>query len=216
MKLDFARQYRLVDFSKLEASLVGCGGLGSKIAIELGKSGLSILHLFDSDKIEPHNIPNSAFDVDNIGRSKVEVLAERLTNYHVQVLSNDNYSNEKLQKVVISAVDSIQVRKDIFKQVAIQSENIDFYIDARMGGESGNVLIIDPCKEDQIKWYQDNWLFEEQEVQQPRCGEETTSYTTSIVAGIVVANLNSLTKEEQSFTGLIVDLKNLVIQKLNP
>jgi molybdopterin/thiamine biosynthesis adenylyltransferase len=216
MTLDFARQYRLVDFSKLEVSLIGCGGLGSKIAIELGKSGINSIDLYDSDKVETHNIPNSAFEQGDYGRSKTNVLCDRISKYGVDVSTYPHYDEGSLHKLVISAVDTIETRKQIFQEVLKQQENIDYYIDARMGGEVGNVLIIDPCKEDQIKWYQDNWLFEENEVQQLRCGEQTTSYTTSILAGIVVANLNNLTKEEQSFTGLIIDLKNMAIQKLNP
>jgi molybdopterin/thiamine biosynthesis adenylyltransferase len=216
MKLDFARQYRLVDFSKLEVSLIGCGGLGSWIATLLGKSGIKGIHLYDSDKVETQNIPNSAFEQGDFGRSKTNVLCDRISKYGVDVSTYPHYDEGSLHKLVISAVDTIQTRKDIFEQVLKQREHIDFYIDSRMGGEVGNIFVIDPCDFDQASWYQTNWLFKETEVQLPRCGEQTTSYTTSIVAGIVVANLNSLTKEEQSFTGLIVDLKNLVIQKLNP
>jgi molybdopterin/thiamine biosynthesis adenylyltransferase len=216
MTLDFARQYRLVDFSKLSVSLIGCGGLGSKIAIELGKSGLNTLDLFDSDKIEQHNIPNSAFEPGDVGMYKTNVLCDQISEYGVHVSTYPHFDGEKMHKVVISAVDSIETRKDIFEHVLNQREYVDFYIDSRMGGEVGNIFVIDPCNFEQASWYQDNWLFEENEVQQLRCGEQTTSYTTSIVAGIVVANLNSLTKEEQSFTGLIIDLKNMAIQKLNP
>jgi molybdopterin/thiamine biosynthesis adenylyltransferase len=215
MTLDFARQYKIVNFSKLSVSLIGCGGLGSKIAVELGKSGLNTLELYDSDKVEPHNIPNSAFEPGDIGY-KNSILQYRISNYGTQVRINPDYSDFALCSIVISAVDSIKTRKNIFKEVLKQQENIDFYIDARMGGEVGNIFVIDPCEDEQVNWYQTNWLFDEVEVHHPRCGEQTTSYTTSIVAGIIIASLNALTRESQSFTGLIIDLKNLAIQKLNP
>lgn len=59
------------------AALIGCGSLGSKVAMHLGKSGFGNLVLLDSDALLPHNLfrmgvmaaPESA------GFSKVEAVA---------------------------------------------------------------------------------------------------------------------------------------------
>jgi molybdopterin/thiamine biosynthesis adenylyltransferase len=208
MTLDTIRQFRLVDFSKLEVTLVGCGGLGSWIGTNLGKSGLNQLDLFDHDKVEPHNISNSAFEPGDEGRYKTNVLSERISQCGTQVSTHLNYCDQTLRPVVISAVDSISARRNIFKEVLKQADKIDFYIDSRMGGLVGNIFVIDPCNFEQVSWYQDNWLFEESEVVLPRCGESTTPYTNSIVGGFVVSTLNNLTKDGQLFKGLIIDLKN--------
>ncbi len=61
--------------------LVGCGGTGGFLAeaicrLLLGRNAQ--LYLVDPDRVEPHNVARQCFDRTDIGRFKVEVLAERL------------------------------------------------------------------------------------------------------------------------------------------
>lgn len=66
---------------KLKASRVGvagCGGLGSTLAVALGRSGIGALTLVDFDVVEPSNLNRQQFFVDQIGLPKVEALAANL------------------------------------------------------------------------------------------------------------------------------------------
>ena len=66
---------------KLKRSTVGiagCGGLGSNVAILLGRSGIGKLILVDFDLVEPSNLNRQQFFVDQIGLPKVEALAQNL------------------------------------------------------------------------------------------------------------------------------------------
>lgn len=60
-------------------SLVGCGGLGSVIAEQLGRLGVGEIDLIDPDVVEPSNLPRlyGAYS-DDVGRAKVDVLREHL------------------------------------------------------------------------------------------------------------------------------------------
>lgn len=58
--------------------LLGCGGLGSNIAAMLLRSGVRDLVLVDSDAVEADNLNRQLFFADQIGRPKVEALAETL------------------------------------------------------------------------------------------------------------------------------------------
>ena len=61
------------------ASVVGCGGVGSHVAIALAMSGVQTLNLYDSDELEVHNLNRLPFSVDDIGNEKVEVLSNYIT-----------------------------------------------------------------------------------------------------------------------------------------
>ncbi len=64
---------------KSTITIVGCGGLGQPAAAALGCAGLGLLRLVDMDILQESNLarlPLMAFD--DVGKSKAEVLAERI------------------------------------------------------------------------------------------------------------------------------------------
>jgi PRTRC genetic system ThiF family protein len=76
-------EHRGAGRSEWEATivLVGCGGTGGFLAeaicrLLIGRAAQ--LYLVDPDRVEAHNVARQAFDRDDIGRFKAEVLAERL------------------------------------------------------------------------------------------------------------------------------------------
>lgn len=59
-------------------AIVGCGGLGSNVAAMLVRSGVGALVLIDFDVVEEGNLNRQMFFRDQVGRPKVEALAETL------------------------------------------------------------------------------------------------------------------------------------------
>jgi sulfur carrier protein ThiS adenylyltransferase len=59
-------------------AIVGCGGLGSNAAAMLLRSGVGRLTLIDFDAVEEGNLNRQMFFRDQIGRPKVDALAETL------------------------------------------------------------------------------------------------------------------------------------------
>lgn len=106
--------------------LVGCGALGSVIALEAIKRARSVgstieVHLYDSDTVQDRNVAAQNFSPKHIGKPKVEAVREQLADYdiaevvaHCVRLESDNLMREmKLEKgdVVIDAVDNIPTRQ---------------------------------------------------------------------------------------------------------
>lgn len=66
-------QQKLQDASVL---IVGCGGLGSPIAVQLAASGIGKIHLIDFDVVDVTNLHRQVFySLDDVGKSKVACLA---------------------------------------------------------------------------------------------------------------------------------------------
>lgn len=59
-------------------AVAGCGGLGSNAAVALVRCGVGHLILVDHDRVEPSNLNRQHFFRDDIGRLKVEALADHL------------------------------------------------------------------------------------------------------------------------------------------
>lgn len=101
--------------------IIGCGAVGSTIAEMLARCGVTEFVLYDHDTVEPHNIANQKFRDKDIGKKKVDALAEILTEINPEIgahikLVPDKYVDQPLSGYVFLCVDSIAVRKAIAKQ----------------------------------------------------------------------------------------------------
>jgi adenylyltransferase/sulfurtransferase len=57
--------------------VVGCGGLGSPIAVYLASSGIGKIHLIDFDTVDVSNLHRQVlYTLDDVGQSKAAVLSE--------------------------------------------------------------------------------------------------------------------------------------------
>ena len=71
----FARHLSgLTSASSARVMLIGCGALGSKIGMHLGREGLTELTLVDDDFLSPHNLVRHALTDSSRGMNKAEAL----------------------------------------------------------------------------------------------------------------------------------------------
>ncbi len=67
------------DISGCSAAILGCGGLGTNIAVHLCGAGIGRLVLFDFDRIEARNLNRQFFYTpQDVGRPKATLLREKL------------------------------------------------------------------------------------------------------------------------------------------
>ncbi|MEO9570705.1 MAG: HesA/MoeB/ThiF family protein [Polaribacter sp.] len=81
----FKRQITLSEIGKIgqqklqnaSVLVVGCGGLGSSIAVYLAASGIGKIHLVDFDTVDISNLHRQVFySLEDLGKSKASVLSE--------------------------------------------------------------------------------------------------------------------------------------------
>ncbi len=107
------------DISKSSAVIVGCGGLGTNIAVHLAGAGTGRLLLVDFDTVEERNLNRQFFYTkEDIGKEKSSILAEKLRAYSpdTQIKCHRGKFDSSLAygyDIVIIAVDNIETRKEI-------------------------------------------------------------------------------------------------------
>ena len=67
-------------------AIIGCGGLGSNTAAMLVRCGVGELTLIDFDFVERSNLNRQMFFADQLGRPKVDALAETLVRIYPDVI----------------------------------------------------------------------------------------------------------------------------------
>ena len=79
----FSRNTGLLESSVMNAKsalIVGCGSVGSFIALELARAGVGSFILVDSDTLEIHNICRHQLGFRDLGRYKVDAVADAIRN----------------------------------------------------------------------------------------------------------------------------------------
>lgn len=154
---EFTRQADIVGPEDLTIpiTVIGAGGIGSFAIDALTKMGCSNITVFDHDKVEPHNMPNQRFSPSDMGMTKVEAIRDFVyasTGTKINAVPRRWTPEDKLSGIVISAVDSMRTRKQIWKKVRYNPV-VRLFIDGRIGGENFEVYALAPVDPDGAKFY---------------------------------------------------------------
>lgn len=108
--------------SNKKIAIIGCGGLGSTLALALGCSGIGEITLVDFDTVSTHNIHRQiAFTLKDIKNNKALVVAELLREKNpfvetkVYECNFERFSEESDEKydLILDATDNLPVRAKI-------------------------------------------------------------------------------------------------------
>jgi len=118
--IDLAKSYEFFQPEKCpeRIHIIGCGAIGSTVAENLVRYGVTRITLYDFDFVEPHNIANQLFTQEDIGKTKVQALAEYLHKINPDIdrdlkLVEKGYVGQKLSGYVFLCVDNIDLRREI-------------------------------------------------------------------------------------------------------
>lgn len=116
MDLSKSYEYFAPDKNQETIHIIGCGSVGSTVAENLVRCGITKITLWDFDRVEPHNIVNQMFRQKDIGKMKVEALRDILVEINPDVadkieLKPDGWKGKMLSGYVFLCVDSIELRR---------------------------------------------------------------------------------------------------------
>lgn len=127
---------------------MGCGAVGSEVARLAAKMGFTKFVLWDDDHVEPHNLPNQAYDLEHIGMLKVEALKQVLQRFNPRVECHaipERFgpdSKALLDGPFVVAPDSMESRKIAYNAVHL-NPNANFVYEIRLGFDYGELHIVD-------------------------------------------------------------------------
>lgn len=193
--IDYTRQSGFItkEQMNLPIVLIGAGGIGSPMALILSKMGVPKITVFDDDKVEPHNLPNQLYRKRDIGKFKVIALKEICEDFSdVELIANPTRFSQHIRErsIVISGVDSMQSRKEIWEKVKFNPAVV-LYIDARMGKEMVKIYRVNPSDIKSVSEYEESLHGDEEAIPLP-CTERAIIYTSLYPAARVPHIIRSL------------------------
>lgn len=121
--MDLSKSYDFFQPEKdgARVHIVGCGSVGSTVAENLARCGVTKMTLWDFDTVEPHNICNQMFRQQDVGKLKVEALKDILTDINPDIvdeleLKPEGWEGKLMSGYIFLAVDNIELRKEIVEK----------------------------------------------------------------------------------------------------
>lgn len=176
-------------FDKRRVDIIGAGATGSRIVLSLAKLGVENIHVWDFDQIEEHNIANQAFSLLDVGKFKVDALAEVVlaaTGTKITVHNERVDGTQQLGEIVFLLTDTMNSRKEIWDKALKFKLQTKLLIETRMGADSGRIYTVNPNKPGHIKKYEQT-LYTDNEAEVSACGASVSvGPTAEIISGLAV------------------------------
>lgn len=211
---------------KMKIVIVGCGGIGSMTSFYLSRMQPYSIKVFDNDFVEGANLAGQLFNYNDIGKRKVLAVSDFCRNYsyyfYIHSVSANFTSDSNIlnSDIIISAVDNMQARKTIFDKW-IES-NTKYLIDGRCNADVYQIFTLSKDNEYDIKRYQEEFLFSQEEADQTVCSYKQTSFITgmigSMISNIVASIANNMEEKNPQrmipfmleYDSNIINLKTIV------
>ncbi len=212
-KINYQRQTGIINIKRFrdnEIAIIGCGAIGSFLGMSLAKMGLTKFVLVDFDRVESHNLPNQFFKEEDLGVRKSVATYNNMHDFNsdVQIKARGSKFKPydiKNSHIVVSCVDSMKVRKQIFNACK-KNKNIQLFIDTRMGGLEGQIYFIEMNKKKEIKNYEKT-LFTDEQASQLRCTERSIIFTVLGIVSFVCNQIVKALNEEKIRNYIVLDYK---------
>lgn len=195
LQLRLTRQLDLIPLDKLgePITIIGAGAIGSWTALALAKMGFGNLTIWDDDKIDIENMNCSLYRPVDVGQQKVHALTNLIHQFTgMQIrFQQQKYTGGVFPGIVISAVDSMAVRRLIWEEHVAKATSTRMIIDPRMGAETALLYVMNPFREADRKSYEKVLYSDDAAVHEP-CTRKATAYCALPLSGLVCAQVKTL------------------------
>jgi molybdopterin/thiamine biosynthesis adenylyltransferase len=177
-------------------TIVGAGAIGSWTTLALAKMGFTDITVYDFDTVDIVNMNSQFYGLEDVGDYKTSTLFERIfamTEVQIKTM-NEIYTtkeNRNIKGILISAVDSMAARRDIWESVKNKAIQLKAVIDPRMGAEEALLYCMNPMDERDQESYAKT-LYSDEEALQERCTAKATAYTALMLSGLVAKTVKDV------------------------
>jgi glycine/D-amino acid oxidase-like deaminating enzyme len=201
------RQASVIDQAKLQKSItiIGAGAVGGWTSFMLAKIGFTNQEVYDFDIVGIENVGPQFFSFNQVGMPKVLALHKTVMSWakaRIRTVMKPWNGDAIQSKIVVSAADSMKVRKDLFEKLRGKDY---LFIDSRMGAEMIILHAINCLDEDACANYAKT-LFTDAEAAQESCTEKATAYTAGMIGGLITKVIKDWTHGKPYTKTVVWDL----------
>lgn len=190
----------------------GCGGIGSNLVFQLARMVPANITIYDDDTVEMVNMAGQLFSYEDIGRAKVNAMAQMISKYtslhSVNAIKRRFTRDTMAGDVMMCGFDNMVARKVFFsswydhiKDKPDEEKVKCLFLDGRLSMNDLQILCIRGDDSYNINRYQCEFLFSDSEADATVCSMKQTTYLACMI-GSLMTNL---------FTNFVANLLNPII-----
>jgi hypothetical protein len=178
--------------------IIGLGGIGSHLAFQLARTGITYLYLYDFDKVEIQNVGGQLFATGQLETFKVDATREILNNFIFQnMYLRERYDklsylpsvshSRRANEVYFICVDNMETRSNLARDFKNKCSTINFkghYFESRLGPTGYELFYVN---RNTIDFYLENCLFTDEEANGLTCSFQQTTHVASALASDIVS-----------------------------
>lgn len=185
-----------------EIIVAGVGGIGSWVTLLLSRMTPSNIVLFDDDNVELTNMAGQCYMEESIGESKVTAMqnvCEKMSRYKSILGFQEKFKYDSATAdIMICGFDNMFARRTFYgawKQRVIKKAPEErskcILIDGRLLMEEFQVFALTGDSVENMKIYEDRFLFLDSEMVEPLCSQKQTSHMAAMIASVMVGILTN-------------------------
>lgn len=189
-------------FNAVKASTViiaGLGGIGSMLALQIGRLTPQLLVLYDDDVVEPANMSGQLYGFPHVGQTKVSAMQNILKDFtscnSIYAVPEKFTQDTKAGDIMICGFDNMKARKTFFDSWKNHVDSLPgeqkakcVFIDGRLSIDTLQVFCIRGDDSYHKQLYQKEYLFSSYEAERTVCSMKQTSFLACMI-GSVMTNL---------------------------
>lgn len=200
------------EIQKARVIIAGIGGIGSNVVFQLARMVPANITMYDDDIVETVNMAGQLYSYDDIGKAKVNAMADMITKYtsmrQINAVRGKFTESTEPGDIMICGFDNMVARKTFFnswtKHISSKSDEERakcLYLDGRLSMDTLQILCIKGDDVYNILRYKKEFLFKDSEAEATVCSMKQTTYLACMIGSLMV-NL---------FTNFIAGLLNPII-----
>ena len=185
------------EIQKARIIIAGIGGIGSNVAFQLARMVPANLTLYDDDNVEMVNMAGQLYSYNDIGKYKVNAMADMIYNYtsmkQVLAIQSKFTFGKEPGDIMICGFDNMVARRVFFKawlnhisDKSVEERAKCLYLDGRLSIDTLQILCIRGDDQYNIDRYQREFLFTDYEADATVCSMKQTTYLACMIGSLMV------------------------------
>ena len=185
------------EIQKARIIIAGIGGIGSNVAFQLARMIPANLTLYDDDNVEMVNMAGQLYSYSNIGKPKVNAIADMIYNYtsmkQVLAVQSKFTLDKEPGDIMICGFDNMRARRTFFNSWCnhISDKSVEervkcLYLDGRLSMDTLQILCIRGDDQYNIDRYEREFLFTDYEADATICSMKQTTYLACMIGSLMV------------------------------
>lgn len=187
------------EIQKARIIVGGCGGIGSNLVFQLARMVPANITVYDNDRVEAINMAGQLFQRRNIGKYKVDAIANMVveyTNAHQVCAIRERFTDlTEAGDIMMCGFDNMRARKDFFQawRCHVMSKPEEergkcLLLDGRLSIDTLQIFCIRGDDTYNIDRYQREFLFSDSQADPTVCSMKQTTYLACMI-GSLMTNL---------------------------